>query len=114
MMITMFYKEVEKVKTRLFKWTLAILVLFSIFQSVNSVKADDDEYEEYETHDKDREEHDDDDGDNEEYRGYDNDDEKYEEYDQEMIGNLKYETSLSVKVFSSHFGIFGQGIQDLV
>jgi hypothetical protein len=72
MMIIIFYKEVEKVKTRLFKWTLAILVLFSIFQSVNSVKADDDEYEEYETHNSDREEHGDDE---EEYEEYEQDDE---------------------------------------
>ena len=46
-------------KTRLFKWTLSMFILFSIFQTVHIVKADDDEYEIM----KNREEHDDDDGD---------------------------------------------------
>ena len=63
-------------KIRLVRWTLSVFVLFSIFQSVHIVKADDDddEYEEYESHEKNREEHDDDDDDEyEEYRGYEDD-----------------------------------------
>lgn len=79
-MINMFYKEAKKMETRLFKWTLSVFILMTIFQSVQIVKADDDEYE---SHDKYQYEHDDDDNEEyDEYRGYDDDDEEYEEYEE--------------------------------
>lgn len=52
-------------KTKIFKWTLSVFVLFLIFQSDHIVKADDDErdeheeYERYERNDRDDEEDDD-------------------------------------------------------
>ncbi|MHC0039631.1 copper amine oxidase N-terminal domain-containing protein [Pseudoneobacillus sp. C159] len=54
-------------KTRLFKWTLSFIILFSIFPSVHNVKADDEEYERHDGHDEHREEHDHDDEEFEEY-----------------------------------------------
>ncbi|WP_342431513.1 copper amine oxidase N-terminal domain-containing protein [Neobacillus sp. FSL H8-0543] len=67
-------------KTRIFKWTLSLFVLFLIFQSVNIVKADDDygrdEHEEHESYERD-EWDDDEEYDNwvdEEYEWQDDDD----------------------------------------
>lgn len=60
-------------KTRVFKWTLSVFILFSFFQSVHIVKADDEENEGYERHEKDHEVHDDDDEEYEEYNRNDDD-----------------------------------------
>ena len=107
MMINMFYKEAENVKTRLVKWTLLVFIFFSIFQSVNTVKADDDEYEEYESHEKYREEHDDDDEEYEEsHEEHDNDDDEYEEYErddgwQSEVQNLPFSETIQPSLWNT-------------
>lgn len=46
-------------KTRLFMWFLSVIILISIFQTANIVRADDDDGEKYERHEEDRKKHDD-------------------------------------------------------
>ena len=100
-------------KIRLVRWTLSVFVLFSIFQSVHIVKADDDDMTNMKSMKVMR-------------RIVKNmmttmmmnmksiEDMKMMNTSVTLIGNLKYETGLLVKGLYSHFGIHGQGRQSQV